>query len=428
VLKNIRINITWLFGEKAVLMLIGFATMLCLARVMGPNNFGSLNYLLAIIALIAPIVSLGLQSIVVRELINLPGEKDKIISTVIGFRTMGAVLGAFICLVFAFLDKSLSDVDVLSLYILAIGSIFNGLNGLELWFQAKVAAGIVAKMRTLVLTLFSVLKVVVVFNTDSVMAMATVFAIEQLVLGLGFLTMYYIDSGKLKISQFDWSYGLALLKQSIWLVLSGVAAVIYLKIDQVMLGQMVGRESVGVYAVAVRVSEVWYFFATAIVISVFPSLLSLRQKDLGKYYSRLQTICDLLLVSALMVAICVTLLAPLVIPVLFGEAYRDSALLLSIHVWAGAFVFMRALVSKWLIAEHLLKFSLISHGLGAVINITANYLLIPSFGGVGAAYATVLSYAVASYLTFWLHPSTIPIAKIMSRSLILPLTLGKRYW
>jgi PST family polysaccharide transporter len=118
----------------------------------------------------------------------------------------------------------------------------------------------------------------------------------------------------------------------------------------------------------------------------------------------------------------------LVIPVLFGEAYRDSALLLSIHVWAGAFVFMRALVSKWLIAEHLLKFSLISHGLGSVINITANYLLIPSFGGVGAAYATVLSYAVASYLTFWLHPSTIPIAKIMSRSLILPLTLGKRYW
>jgi O-antigen/teichoic acid export membrane protein len=120
-LKNIRINITWLFGEKAVLMLIGFATMLCLARVMGPNNFGSLNYLLAIIALIAPIVSLGLQSIVVRELINLPGEKDKIISTVICFRTMGAVLGAFICLVFAFLDKSLSDVDVLSLYIVAIG-------------------------------------------------------------------------------------------------------------------------------------------------------------------------------------------------------------------------------------------------------------------------------------------------------------------
>jgi hypothetical protein len=89
-------------------------------------------------------VSLGLQSIVVRELINLPGEKDKIISSVIGFRTMGAMPGAFICLIFAFLDKSLSDVDVLSLYILAIGSVFNGLNELELWFQAQVAAGIVA--------------------------------------------------------------------------------------------------------------------------------------------------------------------------------------------------------------------------------------------------------------------------------------------
>jgi PST family polysaccharide transporter len=252
VLKNIRINITWLFGEKALLLLFGFATMLCLARVMGPNNFGFLNYLLAIIALIAPIVSLGLQSIVVRELINLPGEKDKIISTVIGFRTMGAVLGAFICLIFAFLDKSLSDVDVLSLYILVIVSIFNGLNGLELWFQVKVVAGIV--------TLFSVLKVVVVFNTDSVMAMATIFAIEQLVLGLGFLTMYYIDSGKLKISQFDWSYEVALLKQSKWLIFSGLASIIYLKIDQVMLTEIVSAQENGIYAVASRISEVWCFF------------------------------------------------------------------------------------------------------------------------------------------------------------------------
>jgi len=102
--------------------------------------------------------------------------------------------------------------------------------------------------------------------------------------------------------------------------------------------------------------------------------------------------------------------------------------LLSIHIWAGLFVFMRALVSKWLIAEHLLKFSLLSHGLGALVNIVGNYLLIPSFGGLGAAYATVLSYAIASYVTFWLHPITFPIAKIMTRSLLLPFTLGKRYW
>jgi O-antigen/teichoic acid export membrane protein len=88
------------------------ATTLCLARLVDPNNFSSLNYLLAIIVLIAPIVFFRIQSIVVRELINLPGEKDKIISIVIGFHNIGVVLGAFICLIFTFLDKNLPDVDV----------------------------------------------------------------------------------------------------------------------------------------------------------------------------------------------------------------------------------------------------------------------------------------------------------------------------
>jgi O-antigen/teichoic acid export membrane protein len=195
-----------------------------------------------------------------------------------------------------------------------------------------------------------------------------------------------------------------------------------------MLGQMVGREEVGIYSVAVRLSEVWYFFATAVVVSVFPSLLKQRSDNPSLYSKRLQQVCDLLFVSALVSAICVAFLSPVLIPFVFGEAYKGSAVLLSIHIWAGLFVFMRALVSKWLIAEHLLKFSLLSHGLGALVNIVGNYLLIPSFGGLGAAYATVLSYAIASYVTFWLHPTTFPIAKIMTRSLLLPFTLGKRYW
>jgi PST family polysaccharide transporter len=118
----------------------------------------------------------------------------------------------------------------------------------------------------------------------------------------------------------------------------------------------------------------------------------------------------------------------MLIPILFGEAYSESASILTIHIWAGLFVVMWALVSKWLIAEHLLKFSLVSHGNASVINVAANYFLIPSFGGIGAAYATVLYYAFASYVTFWLHPSTIPIAKVMTRSFILPFTFGQRYW
>jgi O-antigen/teichoic acid export membrane protein len=275
---------------------------------------------------------------------------------------------------------------------------------------------------------FAVLKIVVALSSNNLILLVSIFAIEQATLGLGFLSLYIRESTGIKIHLFDWYYGLSIIKQSFWLILSGIAAVIYLKIDQVMLGQMVGREEVGIYSVAVRLSEVWYFFATAVVVSVFPSLLKQRSDNLSLYNKRLQQVSDFLFVSALLSAICVSFLSPVLIPVVFGEAYKGSAALLSIHIWAGLFVFMRALVSKWLIAEHLLQFSLLSHGMGALVNVVGNYLLIPSLGGLGAAYATVLSYAMASYVTFWLHPSTLPIAKIMTRSLLLPLTLGKRYW
>ena len=421
-------NISWLFSEKLLSMLIALITMWVLARQLGPQNFGTLSYLLAIIALLGPLVALGLNSIIVRELINKPAYNDKIMSTVIGLRLFGAIFGVILCWLIAFFANNFTDVESTCLYILGLASIFSGLNGFEFWFQAKVAAGIVAKMRTTVVIVFAVLKIIITLSSNNLILLVSIFAIEQATLGLGFLWLYIRESTGIKIDLFDWSYGLSIIKQSFWLILSGIAAVIYLKIDQVMLGQMAGREEVGIYSVAVRLSEVWYFFATAVVVSVFPSLLKQRSDNPSLYSKRLQQVCDLLFVSALVSAICVAFLSPVLIPIVFGEAYKGSAVLLSIHIWAGLFVFMRALVSKWLIAEHLLKFSLLSHGLGALVNIVGNYLLIPSFGGLGAAYATVLSYAIASYVTFWLHPITFPITKIMTRSLLLPFTLGKRYW
>ncbi len=409
-------------------MFIALASMWMLAEHLGPEIFGTLSYLLAIIALMGPIVSLGLNSIVVRELVNYPSSGIKIMSTLIALRILGAVIGSILCFIYAFYVADLSYIEKVSLVILGGASVFNGLNGFEFWFQAKVAAKVVAKMRTLVILLFALLKVWIVLADFVFFKLVIVFAAEQVVLGFGFLLIYIRDSGKFKLSSVDLSYGISIIRQSVWLVFSGIAAIVYLKIDQVMLGEMVGREAVGIYAIAVRLSEVWYFFATAIVVSVFPSLLTVRKQNFALYSKRLQTICDLLFLSSLTCAVFVSLVSPIAISLLFGGSYDESASILAVHIWAGVFVFMRALVSKWLLSEGFLKFSLISHGVGAIFNLATNYILIPKYGAIGAAYATVLSYAIASYIVFLLHPNTFPIAKIMTRSLLLPFTFGKRYW
>ena len=111
---------------------------------------------------------------------------------------------------------------------------------------------------------------------------------------------------------------------------------------------------------------------------------------------------------------------------MFGETYAESVPILVTHVWAGVFVFMRALLSKWLIAEDLLKLSMLSQVLGALVNIILNLKLIPVYGPVGAAYATLISQAVAGYLVLFLHRDLWPMAMVVTRSIFLPIRLAQK--
>lgn len=428
-LSKILTNTSWLASEKILSMAASLLVALVLARSLNPAGYGSLSYLLAIIALVGPLTSLGLNAIITRELVNTPQRQHAIMATASGFRLAGAAFGTLICLLLALTGWGLAGpADQWALAMLALANVFTAFQVVEFWFQAHVAAKAVAQMRLTIIVLFSLAKIAAALSGASLLLLCSLFALEMALMGLGFLLIYRRAAGAIQWRALDVSYGWQLLKQGFWLVLSGVAAVIYLKVDQVMLAQMVSREAVGIYAVAARLSEVWYFFATAIAISLFPALLKLRQNNAQRYQQRLQQICDVLFIVALLLAIGISIIATPMVSILFGKEYQAAAAILTIHIWASVFIYMRALVSKWLIAENLLAFSLLSHGIGAIVNIVANWYLIPLYGGVGAAWATVLSYLLASYLAFWLAASTRPIALVMTKSLLLPVTLGYRYW
>ena len=127
----------------------------------------------------------------------------------------------------------------------------------------------------------------------------------------------------------------------------------------------------------------------------------------------------------IIVAIFITLISSLLINTLYGQEYIFASQVLNIHVWAGVFIFMRALLSKWLIAEGLLKFSLLTDGIAAIINVALNYIWIPQFGIIGAAWATLISYALSSYLVLWFNRKTLPMAKIMTKTITFPYRLLK---
>jgi len=218
-----------------------------------------------------------------------------------------------------------------------------------------------------------------------------------------------------------WSSPLAktLLKESWPLILSGLTVMIYMRIDQIMLGQMVGDKAVGLYSAATRISEVWYFIPMAIASSVSPAIYAAKEVSEALYYQRIKQLIRMLVLISLVISVPMSFMSSTLITILFGNGYSEAGKILAIHIWASLFVFMGVATSPWFIAEGLTEFSFHRTLIGAVVNVVLNFLLIPSYGGIGAAIATVIAYAIAAFLANGLNSKTHRIFIIQLKSLIL---------
>lgn len=411
----------WLILEKIFSLGLSLFITMFLARYLAPQQFGELNYLISLAALLAPISALGLNSIITREVVERPEKTNLIIGTCISLRFFSSLVISVIAVVVSwfYFPKE----QWLGFAILLSGQIFQLLLVFDFWIQAELLNRTAAKARSFVLLFMSLVKLFGIWQGYTLIYFIIATAIEMALSCIGLAMIFQLKTNainKLKVNKIEAEH---LLKQSWWLLLSGMAAIIYLKIDQVMLGWLSSVQEVGIYAVAAKLSEVWYFFPIAIVASYFPQLISLRKNNNRAYQEQLQKLCDLLCMSAVVLALTTQLLASWGIPLLFGNEYAPSVNVLVIHIWAGVFIFMRALLSKWLISENLLKYSLLTQVLGAAMNILGNLILIPYYGAIGAAIATITGYTVASYVALFLHKDTWPMAKIMTKSLAWPIRL-----
>jgi O-antigen/teichoic acid export membrane protein len=166
-----------------------------------------------------------------------------------------------------------------------------------------------------------------------------------------------------------------------------------------MIKSILDSEAVGNYAVAVRISEAFYFIPMAVSSSLFPAIINAKQMDTTLYFNDIQRLYDLMTWMGVAIALPTTILADGLITHLFGDKYLFAAGALKIHIWAGVFVFLGVASGKWLVAENLQKYSFYRTLIGMIVNVVLNLVFIPKYGIKGAAYATVLSYLSAVYLS-----------------------------
>jgi len=267
------------------------------------------------------------------------------------------------------------------------------------------------------LVISSVIKLVLVWIAAPLVWFACVFLLDAVVLAVGMTAMYLKNTGKLWHWKWRWKTARVLLKDSWPLILSGMVISIYMKIDQVMIKEMLGAEQVGHYAAAVRLSEAWYFVPMAITSSVFPAIINAKEQSEELYYQRLQKLYDLMVWLALAIALPTTFLAPWVIRILYGEVFSPAAGVLSIHIWAGVFVFLGVACSKWFIVENYIKKNFYRTFIGMVTNVVLNLILIPLYGIYGAAIATLLGQMTANLIYDVFDKKTYPSLKLKTNAL-----------
>lgn len=414
-------NTSWILGEKIIGMAVNFGIAILVARYFGPELFGVWSYALSLVGLFAIAGHMGLSGLAVRELVSDADNVHETLGTVFILKLLGMCSGVALLLIYIFIYETVGSVEFWILLIVGSTLTLRSFSVIQFWFESQVQARYAAIGHLITLVIVAGYKVTLIINDTSLVLFASSSVVEAALSVMVMVTIYKKTTG---VSPLHWRFSgfraKKLIKKGSLIFVGAIFGMVYLNIDQVMLRWLVGPVEVGIYAVAARLSSVWYFIPNAIVASFFPRLVSLKKQNANLYSLRLQQVFDLLFVLALIVAICISIVSTPLINIMFGQEYRESSQVLNIHIWAGIFVFMRAGLSKWILIEDVLVFSMITQGLGAVANVFLNLFFIPSFGAIGAAWATLVSYAVASYFSLLVLPKTRPIFLMLSKAMVAP--------
>ena len=417
--KKYLSNTSWLFAEKIFRILTNLFITIWLARYLGPEQFGTFNYAISFVALFSVLSTLGLDNLINKELLAHSSDSNSILGSSFVLRIIGAIL---LCILSISTISILRPEDTMMLTFVVIISLtffFNVFDIIKYWFQSHVQAKYSAIADGIALFIGAIAKIILILNEAPLVSFVWLVLVEAIILSIILLIIYKRKSNQISKWTFSKDKAKYLLQEAWPLILAGTLYVLYTRVDQIMLGEIVGDSSVGIYSAAVRISESWIFIPTIIATSFFPAMLNARKVDYSLYIQRTKHLLNIMAFLGLCAGIGVWFLAEPFISLTFGSNYIDSSTVLIIHIWGGLFTAMSTVAYRYFITEGLQKLSFYRGLIGFIINIVLNYLLIPTYGVLGAAISTVISQIMALYLFNFTNAKTRPMFYMQTRALFL---------
>jgi O-antigen/teichoic acid export membrane protein len=409
-------NSIWMLAEQGLRIVAGVFVGIYIARYLGPEQFGVLSYVLAISAFVMALSRLGMDAVLVRELVTQEGRKNSVLGTAF-WMMLATGVACFLLTLSVIWNTGETQQLKVFISICAASGIFTSFLAIDYFFQAQVKAKYSSICKFSALLSMSVVKLILVFLGADLFWFVVASLIDHVVLAAIFLSVVASRFDLAFLSRFDRKIAKEMLKSCWPMVLSSLAILLYMRIDQVMIKNMLGLEQVGLYSAAVKIYESWIMFPVVLTVSLLPAITKLKASDPVIYQKRLSQIFRLVHWLSVAAAIVATILAEPVITFAFGEAYRASAGVVSIVMWTGVFAAMGSVSARYFNVEKMEKKMAARTFVAAISNILLNLLLIPRYGIDGAAIATLCCTFLANYVMDWFDKDLRLLLQIKHRAM-----------
>lgn len=396
--ERIISNLFWAVLGRVVGILNSLFIGILVARYLGAEQYGLMNYAFSYVTLFSILASFGLDSIEIRELSKTNSDRDMVLGTAFFLRLCLSLLTVFLLTIILFVfEKDSFTVKIVLLY--SITLFLSSFNVIRNYFTSIVLNKFIVISEIIRTLIGAGIKIYLLLQNYSLIWFIAANVFESLLIVNGYLYSYQNKADNIRKWKYDHNFAIVLIKESFPLLLSGMAVIIYQRIDQVMIRNMISNAALGNFSVGVKINELTYFVPTIIAQTITPFLVKARQKGTLEYVLKRQKFMDIMVWGSIFLAVTLSLGAKIIVTLLFGEQYLGAIPVLQIMAWQGVFISLFAGSGQIIIIENLQKYAVSRNLIGCFISILMNLILIPRFGIVGAAAATLITMSFSGYFS-----------------------------
>lgn len=398
-------NIVWLSFDKASRLIIGMVVGIWVARYLGPAQWGEINYIVAIISIVTAIANLGMDGFLVKEITAAPHQKEQILGTAFVSRMAFIPIGLAVVALYFYLSNAPRQYYIL-FALLSPSFLIAPFDVIDLEFQSRLQSKLTVISKNIGYFIGAAIKVYFLLTEKSLLWFAAAIGCETV-----FAYILLIYNYQRRQNLFAWSFSREKVRELLvagWpFMVSNLAVILYMRVDQLMIGRLAGEAQLGLFSSATRVTDIFLFIPVAISGSYLSTLVRIKQQQGDEaFVGKIRNFIEWMTKISIAIAIFVSVFSKQIIDVLYGPKFSGAEGVLVAHIWALVPVFIGVAAGQYLVIENLQRYNIYKTGIGLGINLLLNVILIPEMGAIGAAVATLISFYISAIFTNALFSAT----------------------